>query len=221
MSGFVPIRPKTPFSAGVVGGADQDSAPVSPSMLNDVDSAGGTVEGTSSKDPLPATMDELAALLDAAREEIRNEMNAELATASPALEQEQARVSSLVAAIETARSEWTSEVRSVLGELVVAGVRSVVSESADLQQDMLRDRFAVIGERLISEQTMVIRVRPDDADFAQSMIGDRKGWKLVPDDSLSGGLVAETEGGRVDASLGSAITGLAESVQSWQDEGSG
>ncbi|MEC8194603.1 MAG: FliH/SctL family protein [Myxococcota bacterium] len=190
-------------------------------MPNDADAAGGTVEGASSEDPLPSTMDELAALLDAAREEVRSEMNAELATASSALERERARVGSLVAAIETARSEWTSEVRSVLGELVVAGVRSVVCESADLQQDMLRDRFAVIGERLISEQTMVIRVRPDDADFAQSMIGDREGWKLVPDDSLSGGLVAETEGGRVDASLGSAITGLAESVQSWQDEGSG
>ena len=221
MSGFVPIRPKAPFSAGVIGGADTGSAPAESDMPSDLDSAGGILESASSEVPLPATADELAALLNAAREKIRDEMNAELAAASVALEQEQARVSSLVSAIDVARSEWTSEIRNVLGELVVAGVRSVVSESTELQQEMLRDRFAVIGERLISEQTMVIRVRPEDADFARSMIGDREGWRLVPDDSLSGGLVAETEGGRVDASLGAAVTGLAESVQSWQDEGSG
>ena len=221
MSGFVPIRPKAPFSAGVVGGAAEGSSPSSAVPSDDVHAAVSAPEGVIAGVSLPTTMDELAALLDAARDEIRVEMSVELATAATALEQEQSRVRSLVSAIDASRSEWSSEVRNVLGELVVAGVRSVVSESAELQQEMLRDRFAVIGERLISEQTVVIRVRPEDADFARNLIGDREGWQLIPDDALSGGLVAETDGGRVDASLGSAVTGLAESVQSWQDEGSG
>ena len=221
MAGFIPIRPKTRFSAGVVGGADDGSASSHAATSNDVDATVGAPGDADDGVALPATMDELEALLDAAREEVRVEMSAELAKATTATEHERGRVQALVSAIEASRSEWTSEVRNVLGELVVAGVRSVVSESAELQQDMLRDRFAVIGERLISEQTVVIRVCPDDADFARSLIGDREGWQLIPDDALSGGLVAETDGGRVDASLGSAVTGLAESVQSWQDEGSG
>ena len=31
--------------------------------------------------------------------------------------------------------------------------------------------------------------------------------------------IAETESGKVDATLGAAISGLAESVQEWQSEG--
>ena len=62
-------------------------------------------------------------------------------------------------------------------------------------------------------------MRPQDVDTARQILGDREGWQVVPSEEISGGLVAETEGGKIDASMGSALTGLAESVQSWQAEG--
>ena len=103
----------------------------------------------------------------------------------------------------------------------MVGVRSVISESATLQEELLQDRFAEIGERLIGEQSVIVHVRPEDEDAARALVGDRPGWKVVPEPDLSGGVVAETEGGKVDASLGSALAGLADSVQDWQGEGMG
>ncbi len=216
MSNFVPIRTSSSFSAGVVGGADE--APLQPHNKD----AGSDVETDLEEDEgpgLPTSADALAALLEEARVEARESAEAVLAQSQLELQAQRDQLSGMIEKIDGARAAWTAEVRNVLGELVVAGVRSVVSDSAELQEDMLRNRFAVIGERLIGEQQVTIRVRPDDVDVARDLVGGREGWLVVSDDSISGGLVAESEGGRVDASLGSAITGLADSVQSWQDEG--
>jgi len=72
---------------------------------------------------------------------------------------------------------------------------------------------------LIGEQQVMVRVRPEDEDTARALIGGREGWTVVLDTDISGGIVAETESGKVDATLGAAISGLAESVQEWQSEG--
>ncbi len=216
MSNFVPIRTSSSFSAGVVGDADE-----APLKSHNQDS-GSDVETELEEDEgpgLPTSADALAALLEEARVEARESAEAVLAQSRLELQAQRDQLSDIIEKIDGARAAWTAEVRNVLGELVVAGVRSVVSDSAELQEDMLRNRFAVIGERLIGEQQVTIRVRPDDVDAARDLVGGREGWLVVSDDSISGGLVAESEGGRVDASLGSAITGLADSVQSWQDEG--
>ena len=109
----------------------------------------------------------------------------------------------------------------LLGELVVVGVRQVVSESAELQAELLRDRLADVGERLLSEQHVILRVRPEDEELARSVVGEREGWQVLADSDLGGGVLAETEGGKIDATLGAAITGLTEAVQVWQGEGVG
>ena len=100
------------------------------------------------------------------------------------------------------------------------GVRQVVSDSAELQADLIRDRLVEV-ERLLSEQHVILRVRPEDEELARTVIGNREGWQIVADSDLSGGVLAETEGGKVDATLGAALTGLTEAVQAWQGEGSG
>lgn len=216
MSSFVPIRSASAFSAGIVGGSTE--AIVKPSETVSAESDGES-QDESLEPGLPESKEALAALLDEARQEARSSSEAVLAQARLEIQAQRDQLERLLAQMDGARAAWTAEVRNVLGELVVAGVRSVVSESAELQEDMLRDRFAVIGERLIGEQQVTIRVRSEDLDAARDLIGDRDGWTVVTDDSVSGGLVAESEGGRIDASLGSAVTGLADSVQSWQDEG--
>ena len=160
-------------------------------------------------------------MLEAVREETRLEVEGVVQDVRASLSQEHEQVERLLNQVEKSRSAWTQEVRNVLGELVVVGVRQVVTESAELQADLIRDRLGEVGERLLSEQHVILRVRPEDQDLARAMIGNREGWQIVPDSDLSGGVLAETEGGKVDATLGAALTGLAESVQGWQDEGMG
>ena len=216
MSGFVPLQKSGSFHAGVLGvaeGCAEEASPVSaavaPEAAQDEDST------------LPRSVEELEALLTEVREQTRIDAEAALDSVRAQLETEREQLNRLCEQMNTARSNWTNEVRNVLGELVVVGVRQVVSDSAELQADLIRDRLAEVGERLLSEQHVTLRVRPEDEDVARTVIGNREGWQIVADSDLSGGVLAETEGGKVDATLGAALTGLTEAVQVWQGEGPG
>lgn len=223
MSSFVPIRTLSGFRAGVVAGAEHPTkAAPDVSDVSDVLGAGGvTVDVAPEGSALPTTEAELQDLLEKALNSGREAAELALADTRVELETERGRLIQLRDTIDASRVKWADDVRSVLGEVVMVGVRSVISESVTLQEQLLNDRFAEVGERLIGEQNVLIRVRPEDADAARALVGDRPGWKVVPDPDLSGGVVAETGGGKVDASLGSALAGLAESVQDWQAEGMG
>jgi len=220
MSGFVPIRPRTGFQPGVVPGdeAQTEAVPQATDRLG----AGGEAKDVPPQEPtLPANEDELQERLESAFTQGREAAELALSETRLEVESERERLIKLRDSIDASRSKWAEEIRSVLGEVVMVGVRSVISESATLQEQLLQDRFAEVGERLIGEQNVLVRVRPEDEEAARALVGDRPGWKVVPEPDLSGGVVAETEGGKVDASLGSALAGLAESVQDWQAEGMG
>ena len=171
--------------------------------------------------PLPSTADELELMIEQVREQAREDARVVLADERVALQQERDQIARLMESVESSRTAWGDEVRNVLGELVVVGVRQVVGESAELQEAMLRDRFAEIGERLIGETEVLVRVRPEDEASANALLGGREGWTVVPDGDISGGIIAETEAGKVDATMGAAVAGLAEAVQTWQSEGVG
>lgn len=222
MSGFVPLQKAGSFQARMFK-TDADAvgaAPPVPTSQPDnppVEAHQEEAEGLG----LPATVEELEALLEAVREETRIQVEGDIEDVRASLVQEREQVARLLEQVAQSRAEWTNEIRNVLGELVVVGVRQVVTESAELQTALIRDRLGEVGERLLSEQNVILRVRPADEDLARAMIGEREGWQIIPDSDLSGGVLAETEGGKVDATLGAALTGLAESVQGWQDEGIG
>jgi len=220
MSAFVPIRARSGFQAGVVPGsqpAAKEAAETPDQVTEGAEGEGvGQIEAA-----LPADEEALKELLQAAFAEGREAAEQVLADTRAEVEAERDRLVVLRDTIEASRAKWSEDVRSVLGEVVMVGVRSVISESATLQEELLQDRFAEIGERLIGEQSVIVHVRPEDEDAARALVGDRPGWKVVPEPDLSGGVVAETEGGKVDASLGSALAGLADSVQDWQGEGMG
>ena len=220
MSGFVPIRTRSDFHAGVVPGGEQPNKAESDAP-NDAALDGEAEAVATEGQVLPNTAAELQELLDKAFTEGREAAEQALAQTRVEVESERECLVQLRDSIDASRTKWADEVRSVLGEVVMVGVRSVISESATLQEELLQDRFGEIGERLIGEQSVLVRVRPEDEEAAQALIGDRPGWKVVPEPDLSGGVVAETEGGKVDASLGSALAGLADSVQDWQAEGMG
>jgi flagellar biosynthesis/type III secretory pathway protein FliH len=215
MSDFVPMRDKGSFSVGLMGEGSSraESEPDSPSPEPNLG------EDESDRVALPSSVEELEELMTAVREDARQAAEAVLQDTRQALEADRAALQELCERIDSSRTSWALEVRNVLGELVMAGVRQVVSESAQLQEEMLRDRFAEVGERLIGEQEVMIRVRPEDEEAAQALLGGRDGWTVVPDKAVSAGVVAETESGKVDATMGAALAGLADSVQEWQAEG--
>lgn len=222
MSGFVPLQKSGTFQARMVKADVGDAVKVDPSgPATPVDSVDAPDQGVPEGAVLPQTAEELEVMLDAAREEARVEAGQELEAAQAGLAEQHQQLERLLDQVAASRAEWTSEVRNVLGELVVVGVRQVVSESVELQAALIRDRLGEVGERLLSEQNVILRVRPDDEELARATIGEREGWQILPDGDLSGGVLAETESGKVDATLGAALTGLAESVQAWQDEGIG
>ena len=219
MSGFVPLQKTGSFQAGVLGVPQSaEFSPASP----DLDSVDNEAEAVADEGSvLPQSVEELEALLTEVREQARLDAESALVSVREGLKVEREQVSRLCDQMSSARARWTTEVRNVLGELVVVGVRQVVSDSAELQSDLIRDRLAEVGERLLSEQNVILRVRPEDAELVRTVIGNREGWQIVADSDLSGGVLAETEGGKVDATLGAAMTGLAEAVQVWQGEGVG
>jgi len=216
MSDFVPMKDGGAFNAGLLGG---ECPSPDPQAQDGTAVEAVNPESEAEQVQLPASVEELEALLEAARQEARDSAEAVLAESRHALENERQNLLALCDRIDGSRKNWAQEVRNVLGELVVVGVRQVVSESAELHEEMLRDRFAEVGERLIGEQQVMVRVRPEDESVARAMMGDREGWTVVLDADISGGIVAETESGKVDATLGAAISGLADSVQEWQSEG--
>lgn len=216
MSGFVPMQGSRGFSAGVIEDGE-GSPPVTTPQ-------GDPASGVTDEEPavqLPESAEELEALLEEAKNQARDDAQAVLADVRAELAVERGQLEALMERVSEGRRAWGNEVRNVLGELVVVGVRQVISESATLQAELLRDRFGVVGERLIGEQEILIRVRPEDEEAARSLVGGRDGWTVVPDSDISGGVIAETEAGKVDATLGAALSGLADSVQEWQSEGVG
>lgn len=220
MSGFVPFRQNAPFKAHLVerGSASAvDSQPAESTVEERADQVAET-PASEPEDGLPKSAEELEALLTAVRAEARDSAEAALGTLREEIEAERAAVTCMMDNIDRARHEWAKEVRSQLGEVLVVGVRQIVSESATLQSEALKQRISEVGERLIGEQMVVLRVPTADVEAAKEMIGEREGWQVVGDDALTaGGCVAETEGGQVDATMGAAMAGLSSSVKDWMD----
>ena len=216
MAGFVPMQGASGFQVGLMGGAQSPN----PKPAADVQPSEDHVDAEPAS-LLPTTAEELEAMLEDVREKARQDASLVLADDRAALKQEREQLTRLIESVEGSRSAWGDEIRNVLGELVVVGVRQVVGESAELQESMLRDRFAEVGERLIGETEVVVRVRPEDEASAKALLGGRDGWTVVPDADISGGLIAETEAGKVDATMGAAVAGITEAVQTWQSEGVG
>ena len=204
MAAFTPLQGAGGFQVGLIGGRQR------PSPAREVESAAqAEASETEASSPLPETLEELEAMLEDARTKAREDATIILGDERTGLKQEREQPCESLRTSRVAAS-WADEVRNVLGELVVVGVRQVVGESADLQEAMLRDRFAEVGERLIGESEVVVRVRPQDEAAANALLGG-DGWTVVPDADIAVAF-AETDAGKVDA-MGAAVAGLTEAVQ--------
>jgi len=167
---------------------------------------------------MPENTEEVQALIDKSRAEGRSAAEEAMAELKAEVAAEREAVACLMERIDSARQVWAHEVRSQLGEVLLVGVRQIVSESASLQAEALKQRIAEVGERLVGEQKVILRVPEADIEAARGFLADREGWQVVGDNSLvAGGCIAETDGGQVDATMGAAFAGLSGQVKEWID----
>jgi len=219
MSDFVPFRGRARFRTRLmdrpelVESAEPEAAPEVAAPASEVPQ----VEAPDAES-MPQSPEDLQALVAEAQAEARVEAEAALANIRAEVEAEREALRCLMDGVDRARHTWAREARTQLGEVLLVGVRQIVSESASLQSEALKQRIAEVGERLIGEQKVLLRVPEADTEAARGFLGERDGWKIIGDDSLvSGGCIAETDGGQVDATMGAAFAGLSGSVKEWID----
>jgi flagellar biosynthesis/type III secretory pathway protein FliH len=168
---------------------------------------------------LPKSIDELAELVGLAEDEARVAVEEALAEERAAVAAQRVALEHLLDEVKQAREMWAKEVRETLGELLLTGLRQLVGDSAELQASALQERLVEVGQRLVGEQEVIVRVRQADAEMVEEFISERTGWRVMVDETVgAGGIVSETAGGKVDASMGAAIAGVAGAVREWIDE---
>jgi len=226
MAGFIPLRQDADFQVGLMGAQGADESPpdgaaaVEPPSAQGPESVASPPAGADLTDASASTQPEIPEgmedLLREAEERGRANAAAVLDEERATLQAERVALTCLIDSIDQAKLDWSAEVRGKLGEVLVVGLRQLVSESTTLQAAALKQRISEVGDRLIGEEQVLLKVRSQDVALAKELLGDREGWQIVPDDTLAGGgCVAETEGGKVDATMGAAVAGLSGAVRDW------
>lgn len=178
----------------------------------------------SAEAPAPAgpTADELEALLAEAEARGRATGEADAAAALAAVEarasEELERMQAVVDGIEAYRETLAQEARDACGKLVVQSLRRVAMRTPEVLDAVLEARCADIAENMVGAGTVTIRVHPDDIKLAGQLLGERAGWTLVGDRAIKGGCIAESEAGRMDASLDAGLDAIQDAVKAWRAE---
>ena len=172
--------------------------------------------------PPGPTPDELAVMLAEAEARGRGEAEAEAAMAVSAiearLESELERMRGVVAGVEAYREALAQEARDACGALVVQALRRVAMRTPEVLDAVLEARCSEIAENMVGAGQVTVRVHPDDLALAGRLLGERAGWTLVGDRDVKGGCVAESEAGRMDASLESGLDAIQDAVAAWRAE---
>ena len=126
MSEFVPLQKSSSFQAGILNPGDAMGEPSSEFTAAVDEAEPPTDDSVQDRDEseavLPATIEELEAVLDEVRSTARSDAEGALETVREALQAERDQLVRLRDKIESSRSAWAEEVRNMLGELVVVGV---------------------------------------------------------------------------------------------------
>ena len=169
-------------------------------------------------EPPGPTADEIAAMVKDAEarghRRGRQEVEAELAAR---VEQER-RFAALADALDHDRGAVLGEARAEIGAVVVASLRRLVGEVPELLELLVEARCREAIEQLNSAREVVLRCNPRDEIAARRVIGERAGWRVVPDPSIGGGCITTSEGGELDATLETAFTGLDAALAAWRAE---
>ena len=172
--------------------------------------------------PAGPTADEVEAMLAAAEARGRAAGEADAAAAVAAVEalasEELERMQAVVDGVEAYREQLAQEARDACGKLVVQSLRRVAMRTPEVLDAVLEARCAEIAENMVGAGKVSIRVHPDDLKLAGRLLGERDGWSLVGDRSIKGGCIAESEAGRMDASLDAGLDAIQDAVKAWRAE---
>lgn len=168
--------------------------------------------------PPGPTADEIASMVREAeaRGHLRGRKEAEVELAAR-VEQER-RFGALADALDRDRLGVVGEARAEIGGVVVASLRRLVGEVPELLELLVEARCREAVEQLSSAREVVLRCNPRDEPAARRVVGDRAGWRVVADPSISGGCITRSEGGELDATLETAFTGLDAALAAWRAE---
>jgi flagellar biosynthesis/type III secretory pathway protein FliH len=235
-SPFVPLTPgRTAFTAGLPirtapaanvseeRTATRDDAPSAPAVTSAPKAAPAPVPVGEREALLAARVAELEAAL--AAQAARHEEDSRIAAAEQhaatqnALQNEQRargnseRLGSLIADVGRLRDRLVAEVRAEAADLLLVGARRLAGRALRSDPGVLE---ALVGECVdaLGGTVLVVRVNPDDVERVQAAVGDSV--RVVPDASVVAGCLAEGEGTRVDASLGTTVGTLAAELAAWR-----
>jgi len=131
---------------------------------------------------------------------------------------ELARLEAVAAGLQDYREALAAEARDACGRLVVQAVRRVAVRTPEILDAVLEARCAEVAESMVGAGEVTVRVHPDDLGLAGRLLGERPGWRLVADPALKGGCIAESDAGRMDASLDAGLDAIQEAVKAWRSE---
>lgn len=205
-----PVRPGVPDHGMGVSGARLDRSMPEPA----------TVEAPAP--PPGPTMEEVEQLIAEAEARGRAMGEADAAAAVAAVEaratEELARMQAVVDGVQAYREALAAEARDACGKLVVQALRRVAMRTPEVLDAVLEARCAEVAENMVGAGTVTVRVHPDDVKLAGRLLGERAGWSIVGDRDVKGGCVAQSEAGRMDASLDAGLDAIQEAVKAWRAE---
>ena len=168
---------------------------------------------------LEAQLAEQQATWDAERTELTEELQQ--------LKDREAQVERLLLDAEAAQVEHNRETRHRLGEVIVRTLKHLAGPALVAPEELLTDRLNEVSRALVTEQDVTVRVRPEDVEFAQAFLAEHENWKVVSDENVDMGALAETESEQLDATIAGALASVEEAVRAWiassqtqSDEGS-
>jgi len=212
-AGFVPLieKIKAAFEARTVqretvdAGAEPETAPSTADVQPEGDEHEQQLAALQST--LEAQFGEQAASWEAERVELIAELES--------LKAREGQVERLLLDAEAAQVEHTREARHRLGDVIVRTLRHLAGPALVAPEELLKERLHAVSRALVTEQDVTVRVRPEDVAFAQAFLSEHENWKVLSDENVDMGVLAETESEQLDATMAGALASVEEAVRAW------
>lgn len=165
--------------------------------------------------PAPPPID-LDAVIAEAYARGRADAEAACAPKLARLERELAVLPAIVAGADTVRATALREASDDIGRIVAAlGARLLGATMIDAAVVARTVRESL--DRMQTRDPVRVRVSPAVADKIRAGLAGEAQVEVVADASVTGGAVLESEGARIDATLGAALEGLDRAIAAWKE----
>jgi flagellar biosynthesis/type III secretory pathway protein FliH len=123
------------------------------------------------------------------------------------------QLAALVGALEDARADAIAEVRAHAAAIILEAASHIAGDALHADPALL-DALVNEGADALGREGLVVRVAPVDADALRARLPS---LALVEDFSIAAGCVCVGPAGRIDASLGSAVSAVRAVLDRWRD----